>query len=156
MAKRRRVVIPKVIIKDQEKPLQVEMDKSEAMPVVIAKEEPGQAHIVNKGEGKTLAPQTTEQQDLTTAGQREINVLWEKTQARIALSVVFFTVFVNGALTLTLIITKGDLTGSQAIGVSFLNMICGIVISFYFSRTNHAAIGGVGSKPTDTQEYKGR
>jgi hypothetical protein len=103
-----------------------------------------------------LTPTTTEQEDITTAGQRAINLLWERTQAKIALSVVFFTIFINGAVSVTLILVQKDMTAGQAIGLSFLNMICGIVISFYFSRTNHAAIGGVGPKATDRQPYEGR
>jgi len=109
-----------------------------------------------KQEHQPLAPDTTAQQDMTTAGQRAINLLWEKTQAKIAVWVVFFTIFINGVVSITLILVQKDMTAGQAIGLSFLNMICGIVISFYFSRTNHAAIGGIGPKPTDLQKYEGR
>ena len=37
---------------------------------------------------------------------------------------------------------------------AFLSFVCGNVVGFYFSRTNHAAIGGIGAKPHE--EYKGR
>ena len=37
---------------------------------------------------------------------------------------------------------------------AFLSFVCGNVVGFYFSRTNHAAIGGIGVKPNE--EYKGR
>jgi len=104
---------------------------------------------------KIVSPTHKEsQQDKTTEGQRAINLLWERTQSKIALFVVMFTVIVNGAVTLLLVWYKLDMTAGQAMGVAFLNMICGVVISFYFSRTNHAAIGGIGSKPV--QEYEGR
>jgi hypothetical protein len=31
-----------------------------------------------------------------------------------------------------------------------------LIIGFYFSRSNHSAIGGIGRKPTDSQPYVGR
>lgn len=111
---------------------------------------------INRPPDKVLPATTTHEQNLVTQGQRTINELWEGTQSFIAKAVVVFTVLVNGALSVILVITKTDATASQVIGLSFLNMICGIVISFYFSRTNHAQIGGIGAKPTDTQVYQGR
>jgi hypothetical protein len=102
----------------------------------------------------SLDPTTTAQQDLTTAGQRQINLIWERTQALLALSVVMFTVFIDGLVTVLCIIMKTDLTASMMMGLSFLNITCTGVISFYFSRTNHAAIGGVGQKPMEN--YTGR
>lgn len=36
----------------------------------------------------------------------------------------------------------------------FLASLAMLIVGFYFSRTNHAAIGGVGTKPQE--EYKGR
>lgn len=99
---------------------------------------------------------TTAQEDITTAGQRRINLIWEYSQAIIALLVVLFAMLLNGTITIMLIAKGKDLTAAQTIGLSFVNLICGMVISFYFSRTNHAAIGGVGIKPTDYQKYVGR
>jgi hypothetical protein len=87
---------------------------------------------------KPLSPTTTAQQDITTAGQRRINLIWEYTQAMIA-------IFVTMALIYTAI-TKVD---SPEIRDAFF-----LIIGFYFSRTNHAAIGGIGRKPS--QEYEGR
>lgn len=130
-------------------PLSVKIDSPQVMPVEIIGGIPQDPQA-------SLKPDTTLQDDITTAGQREINLLWEKTQSMIAKSVVIFTMGVNGAMTIVLIIVRSDVTAGQLIGISFLNMICGIVISFYFSRTNHQAIGGIGRKPTDTQKYVGR
>lgn len=104
----------------------------------------------------SVPPTTTHQEDITFEAQRNINLIWEKTQSRVALGVVFFTCFVDGAASLILIMTHQDITVGQTFGLSFLNLITGIVISFYFSRTNHAAIGGIGPKPTDNQQYLGR
>jgi len=36
-----------------------------------------------------IAPKTTTQEDLTTAGQRRINIIWEVTQAIIAVAITF-------------------------------------------------------------------
>lgn len=101
-------------------------------------------------------PTTTAQQDLTTAGQRHINQIWEYTQAGVAIGVVAFAMLLNFTVTVLIIVKEKDLTAAQTIGISFVNLICGMVISFYFSRTNHAAIGGIGAKATDTQPYVGR
>jgi hypothetical protein len=107
-------------------------------------------------EQRSLAPKTTEQEDLITAGQRRINLIWEYTQAVVAIVVVIFAMLLNATTVLLLISYNRDITAAQTIGLSFVNLICGMVISFYFSRTNHAAIGGVGPKATDSQTYVGR
>ena len=90
-----------------------------------------------------LPPTTTVQEDLTHAGQRRINLIWEYTQAAIAI----FVVVISLAAAL-LAMWKGKEISA------FLSFVCGNVVGFYFSRTNHASIGGVGAKPTE--QYKGR
>lgn len=94
---------------------------------------------------RSVAPTTTTQQDLTTAGQRRVNLIWEYTQAAIAIVVVLANIIVAvfNAVTLTNNEHPDILTSSLF-----------LVIGFYFSRTNHAQIGGIGEKPM--QEYKGR
>ncbi len=92
-----------------------------------------------------LPPNTTIQQDLTTAGQRKVNLIWEYTQAVIALIVVSTTMFTG--MRAAWIQSKEQLP-------TIMSVAFGTVVGFYFSRTNHAAIGGVGDKPN--QEYKGR
>ena len=105
---------------------------------------------------ESLPPTTTTQEDLTTAGQRAINMIWETTQARLALGVVLFTILINGLTTILAIVLSVDFTTSAIMGLSFLNLICSGVISFYFSRTNHAAIGGIGRKSNANEPYLGR
>jgi hypothetical protein len=85
-----------------------------------------------------LPPDTTAQQDITTAGQRRVNLIWEGTQAGIAIVV-----------TLALIYCKITRTPAEEIIYAFF-----LIIGFYFSRTNHTAIGGLGVKPQ--QPYQGR
>jgi hypothetical protein len=92
----------------------------------------------------SLPARTTFQEDLTTASQRKVNLIWESTQAVIALLVTIATMIaglysmVNGVVQIPTILA-----------VAF-----GTVIGFYFSRTNHAAIGGIGLKPESP--YLGR
>lgn len=109
---------------------------------------PAKARPVQVQQDQTADPslqaRTTFQEDLTTAGQRRVNLIWEYTQAVIALLVVVATMLCG--VVAMIYETKQIPT---IIGVAF-----GMVTGFYFSRTNHAAIGGVGPKPNE--EYKGR
>lgn len=98
---------------------------------------------VIKGEGSTLAPTTTEQEDVVTAGQRRINLLWEITQSVIAIGVVFITMI------------KAYTLPTNASVPTVMAVTLGAVIGFYFARVNHEAIGGVGRKPPQTP-YEGR
>jgi len=85
---------------------------------------------------------------LTSAGQRRINVIWEYTQAAIAILVVGANMIVG---TYQGLINRGvDAPPYPVILSSSLFLIVG----FYFSRTNHAAVGGIGPKPESP--YTGR
>jgi hypothetical protein len=95
---------------------------------------------------ESLPPDTTRQQDLTHAGQRRINLIWEYTQAFIAIVVVASTMVVGVKIGLD---GKPELTLPTILSTGF-----GLVVGFYFSRTNHSAIGGIGAKPR--QDYMGR
>jgi uncharacterized membrane protein YqgA involved in biofilm formation len=91
-----------------------------------------------------LSPTTTEQEDITTAGQRRVNLIWEYTQAIIALLVVISTMVAG--------IESVFHPNTQI--PTILSVAFGTVVGFYFSRTNHQAIGGIGPKPN--QKYEGR
>jgi hypothetical protein len=95
---------------------------------------------------------------LTTEGQRKINLMWETTQSKIALFVVVFGMIINAFVVFILVISSKALSVEQIALISmclqFVNLTAGIVIGFYFSRTNHASIGGVGTKPSP--HYEGR
>lgn len=82
--------------------------------------------------------ETTFEQDLVTAGQRRINLVWEATQAAIAVSITGGVIY----------------CAVRAIDSVVLTNAFFLIVGFYFSRTNHAAIGGVGLKPQST--YSGR
>ena len=123
--------------------------------VIVANPEPVPVKVVNpilgptglKTQDQTIDPslpaKTTFQEDLTFAGQRHINLIWEKTQAVIAMSVVLFTMVIA-----TYCVVKGKDVPA------LIAMAFGTVVGFYFSRTNHAAIGGVG--PKAVSQYEGR
>jgi hypothetical protein len=124
---------------------------------VVHADVPAQGISVQPLSQASLPAKTTAQEDLTTAGQRKINLIWEYTQAVIALLVVV-TTMIAGVFSMvrpTVSVGSGlaqvqvPLQIPTIIGVAF-----GMVTGFYFSRTNHAAIGGTGEKPTE--KYLGR
>lgn len=102
----------------------------------------------------TMPPTTTEQEDMVSAGQRVINLIWENTQSKIALRVIAADLIVCILLPIAVLALKIDITVNQLAVVTLciqpLSLITGIVIGFYFSRTNHSAIGGVGKKPASS------
>lgn len=118
-------------------PVDVEVTNQEPLKVEI--EEPEDTIVRSASGRKTLAPTTTEQEDIVAEGQRRVNLIWEFTQASIA---VMVTLAVIGTAIM-------EVDNVPIINAFFL------VIGFYFSRTNHQAIGGVGIKPSPGP-YRGR
>lgn len=90
----------------------------------------------------SLAPTTTAQDDLRTAGQRHINLKWESTQQIIAIAVTVAVLSVC-----SFIMIRGDMALQQAAFI-FLTNLAFLVIGTYFQRTNHTKTGGVGSNET--------
>jgi len=76
----------------------------------------------------SVAPTTTAQQDLVTAGQRRINVIWEITQASV-------TVLITSA---AIYCAVKDIK-SEVLNFAFI-----AIISTYYARTNHTKVGGIG------------
>lgn len=101
-------------------------------PVNVTVMTPPPPATVTKGEGTTLSPTTTEAEDTTTEGQRKVNLIWELTQAGIS-------VLITGAVVYCAV---------QRIPSDNLANAFFLIIGFYFSRTNHQAIGGIGAKPS--------
>lgn len=83
-----------------------------------------------------LSPKTTLEEDRHSFGQRRINIIWEMTQALIALSVIWGTV---GA---AIWIVVAD-SMARIMAFLFLTNVVSTVIGFYFGRTNHQKVGGV-------------
>lgn len=84
---------------------------------------------------------TTFQQDLTFAGQRQINLIWETTQQRVALGVVFTALGVSAVLAVFGKVLAS--TELQLAAVVFVFGVANLVTGFYFGRTNHTKVGGV-------------
>lgn len=74
---------------------------------------------------------TTLQEDITTAGQRRINLIWEMTQALVAIQITSAVIYCE--------IKKID--AEVLINAFFL------IVSMYFVRTNHSLTGGIGWRP---------
>lgn len=77
-----------------------------------------------------LPSTTTEEEDVHSASQRQINLIWEKTQAAIAVFVVI------GAV-------AGTFYFGPTVTPPLLANAFFLIVGFYFGRTNHQRIGGV-------------
>lgn len=108
------------------------MTADAAPPTTTAEQDRASAH--DRIASETLAPTTTEEQERHTASQREINKIWELTQATIAILVTITTLTVCVVLSV-----KGE-TKEALILISSAFFL---IIGFYFSRTNHTKVGGV-------------
>lgn len=92
------------------------------------------------------APVKTEEESRVTQGQRDINRLWESTQAGLATLIVRVVVVVSAVLSLIPFLPWA-VDRHMAIALAaftLLSTIAGTVIGFYFGRTNHQRTGGVG------------
>lgn len=94
------------------------------------------------------AAHANEAHDRMVAGQRQVNVIWEYTQATIALLV---TVSNIGAASYVILKAQG---ADVQMAMLMLSGSFNLIIGFYFARTNHTAIGGIGEKPSP--KYEGR
>jgi len=104
---------------------------------------PPPAHVEH-----SLAPTTTTQEDLTTKGQRRINLIWEVTQASLAILVTLANMIVC--------VIRATHVGPQGEYPVVLASAFFLIMGAYFQRTNHQMIGGIGRKATDYQKYEGR
>lgn len=92
-------------------------------------------------------PMTVSDEDeraLRSSGQRNINKIWEYTQAFIAGSTVTTVLAVSAILATAT--TAGE--GQKVAAFVFLTGVANLVIGFYFGRTNHQRVGGVGGYDT--------
>ena len=99
------------------------------------------ASIIN---AKTVAHKaTTDARILEAAGQRETSNLWERTQQIIALAVVGASL-----TTAVFLIVFGAIHNADAEPVAFvfLASVANLVFGFYFGRTNHTRVGGIGGR----------
>ena len=99
----------------------------------------GRFAIQTQATDPSLPATTTFQQDLTTAGQRHINVMWEGTQKNIALLVTAFTL----AVCAYCVVYPGVPTELRLLAFTLMSNVFFSVIVTYFQRTNHTKTGGV-------------
>lgn len=91
-------------------------------------------------------PTSTEEQDRVSLGQRHINLIWENTQRMVALSVIWTALgAASGLIVFGRQLATPDLQLAAAV---FLFGVANLVTGFYFGRTNHQRVGGVGQEPT--------
>lgn len=88
------------------------------------------ASIDNSG---SVPPTTTAEEDLKTLGQRRVNILWECTQAAVAIGMIVLKTYM-------VVRHLEDKTVDAALMT---------ILGMYFQRTNHTRVGGVGG--TDTR-----
>lgn len=131
-------------------PVVIAAEQQDPIPVTVEPTPQSLAPLVIKGEGATLAPTTTEEADRVTSGQRHISRVWEYSQAFIAILVTATTVYVLA----TISISAQEIGVNQASAVGHLVVMATLILTFYFARTNHVAVGGIGPKATD--KYEGR
>ena len=123
---------------------------TEPAPVVVANPDPIDVKIA---ESDTSAQTTArivaakaqaEAEALTTEGQRGINRLWERTQAVIAILVVFVTMTVVAILIVAPVLRGNELNETGVTGLVLLSGLATNIVTSYFTRTNHTKVGGVG------------
>ena len=102
--------------------------------------------------GPVLPTQRTIEKAKISEGQRRVNIIWERTQQLIALSVVEVALIVAAFIVFRNVNCDPALSSDQCSSVSatagvafvFLASVANLVIGFYFGRTNHQKIGGPG------------
>ncbi len=100
----------------------------------------GDAVLGERGQ-QVAAPTSTEEEDRVSESQRKVNLIWETTQMRVALSVTWSALIVAMSLSVF-----GKYLGSsdvQLAAIVFLFGVANLVTGFYFGRTNHQKVGGV-------------
>lgn len=94
---------------------------------------------------QSLAPKTTLEEDMRTAAQRDLNMTWENTQALISKIVVGTTCI---GVTISLIARAFWPETIIAFPAEWWAIV-GLVIGFYFGRTNHARTTAISSGSLD-------
>lgn len=128
----------------QPDPVPVALVTPDPLPVTVVGETAVKSGKSEAKQNQNIDPSkpatTTFEQNLTSAGQRNINVMWEGTQKNIALMVVAFALLVLSYL----IVVPGITTELKLVALSTISNVLFAVTSVYFTRTNHTKTGGVG------------
>lgn len=117
------------------------------IPVVVTGPVPVvRPQVQDQTTNPSIPARTTFEEDLTSASQRHVNLIWETTQQDVARWVIGASLAVAAILAVF-----GRLIGStelQLAAVVFLFGVANLVTGFYFGRTNHTKTGGVGPGET--------
>lgn len=120
------------------------------LPVVIPTDAPKTAppKIIITDGVPNLPPDTTKAQDLTASSRRGVNLIWETMQAGIAAGVVSTGLYVSSRLALLILVPNASETQTSMANTAFMLIanLASLIIGFYFGRTNHSKVGGVGGE----------
>lgn len=123
---------PEMTVQTPVAPTPVEAKPVAPTPVVVSTETRTQTRPATSGTTvdpkETASPTTTAEENRRTQGQRAVNLIWESTQAIIAVLV-------------TLAMVSLAWTGKTS---ELLASAFGMIVGMYFQRTNHTKVGGVG------------
>lgn len=135
-----------------------EIDATDVQAAIIETAAVSDAGSDRRAESSRAAQSSEAETTLATHGQRRINLIWERTQAVIAIAVVLTALLDTTILVLFVAVVEVNGAASVpptiiALAVSaftLLSTIVGVVTGFYFSRTNHEKIGGVPASTVGT------
>lgn len=137
---------PAAVTVENEEPISVEVVGSASVGISEREQvargvalESDRAALAGEGVAKARATES----GLVSQGQRDISRIWERTQQVIALAVIGITLAVGAWKAVT------DLDDASAF--TLLASLANLVIGFYFGRTNHARVGGVGGDTAGTR-----
>lgn len=116
---------------NQPTPIPVELvSVDDALKDAIQPQQPG-----------AIPPNTTAEENLHSASQRRVNMVWEYTQSLIALMVVATTMII-----VVILVYRTEYDKA----LQLLSSMVFLILGFYYGRTNHEKVGGV------TLPYQGR
>lgn len=108
-------------------------DEPKPIPIIISSVAP--IPIVASTTSPISTPAEESEIEKHSFGQRRVNLIWEITQASIALTVTISTLYVSTTLAMR---DSGKEAAFLLLSDAFF-----LVVGFYFGRTNHQKVGGV-------------
>lgn len=120
---------------EAENPQPVIVSNPDPLPVTVAETPKPSATAENPPARAT----TTSEEDRHTRGQRSVNLLWEITQAVLSYGIIGVTLYVDARIA----VGNVEIAANRLSALMQLNVMAGLVIGFYFGRTNHQNVGGV-------------
>ena len=130
-------------------PAPVEVTNPEPISVEVMNPNPIPVDTGAETTAKTVASKAdTDARVLEAAGQRGTSHMWERTQQVIALAVVGASLTAAVFLIVFGALQSGD---AEPVAFVFLASVANLVIGFYFGRTNHTRVGGIGGDSAGTR-----